>query len=149
MQPAPSESTLQRNAIEAMPTYEYRCPDGHHFELFQKMSDEPRAACPTCGKEAQRMLSAGAGLLFKGSGFYITDYRPESYRSEARKDEGGTSASGSEGGAARNGKEGTGKGDGGSSGSSASGSSKGSESGSGKSADAGGSSTSSSSGPAD
>jgi putative FmdB family regulatory protein len=57
-----------------MPTYEYLCPDGHEFDLFQKMSDKPRAKCPTCGKVATRKISGGAGLVFKGSGFYITDY---------------------------------------------------------------------------
>jgi putative FmdB family regulatory protein len=57
-----------------MPTYEYQCPEGHDFELFQKMSDKPRAKCPTCGKPAMRRISGGAGLVFKGSGFYITDY---------------------------------------------------------------------------
>ena len=57
-----------------MPTYEYQCPEGHEFELFQKMSDKPRAKCPTCGKAAMRIISGGAGLVFKGSGFYITDY---------------------------------------------------------------------------
>ncbi len=57
-----------------MPTYEYRCPAGHEFDLFQKMSDKPRAKCPTCGKLATRKISGGAGLHFKGSGFYITDY---------------------------------------------------------------------------
>jgi putative FmdB family regulatory protein len=57
-----------------MPTYEYRCPEGHDFELFQKMSDKPRAKCPVCGKPATRRISGGAGLVFKGSGFYITDY---------------------------------------------------------------------------
>ena len=57
-----------------MPTYEYLCPEGHEFEVFQKMSDKPRAKCPTCGKPATRQISGGAGLVFKGSGFYITDY---------------------------------------------------------------------------
>jgi putative FmdB family regulatory protein len=59
-----------------MPTYEYRCPDGHDFEKFtQKMSDaQSELPCPTCGKVAARRLSAGGGLVFKGSGFYITDY---------------------------------------------------------------------------
>jgi putative FmdB family regulatory protein len=57
-----------------MPTYEYQCPQGHVFEKFQKMSDKPRASCPTCGKPATRKISGGAGLVFKGSGFYITDY---------------------------------------------------------------------------
>ena len=57
-----------------MPTYEYACPKGHDFELFQKMSDKPRTKCPVCGTVAVRKISGGAGLHFKGSGFYITDY---------------------------------------------------------------------------
>ena len=57
-----------------MPTYEYQCPEGHVFEKFQKMSDKPRAKCPVCGKAGTRKISGGAGLVFKGSGFYITDY---------------------------------------------------------------------------
>jgi putative FmdB family regulatory protein len=57
-----------------MPTYEYQCPEGHEFELLQKMSEKPRAKCPVCGKMATRKISGGAGLVFKGSGFYITDY---------------------------------------------------------------------------
>lgn len=59
-----------------MPTYEYRCPEGHEFEKFtQKISDaQGELPCPTCGKVAPRRMSAGGGLLFKGSGFYITDY---------------------------------------------------------------------------
>jgi putative FmdB family regulatory protein len=69
-----------------MPTYEYRCVKGHEFEQFQRMSDEPLDSCPECGAEAQRLLSAGAGFLFKGSGFYITDYRSDSYREGAKRD---------------------------------------------------------------
>jgi putative FmdB family regulatory protein len=57
-----------------MPTYEYQCPAGHEFEKFQKMTDKPRAKCPVCGKPATRKISGGAGLVFRGSGFYITDY---------------------------------------------------------------------------
>ena len=57
-----------------MPTYEYRCPDGHQFEKFQKITEKPRAKCPVCGKAATRVISGGAGLVFRGSGFYITDY---------------------------------------------------------------------------
>ncbi len=57
-----------------MPTYEYECPSGHVFEKFQKMTDKPRAKCPVCGKPSVRKISGGAGLVFKGSGFYITDY---------------------------------------------------------------------------
>lgn len=69
-----------------MPTYEYRCPEGHEFEEFQRMSDPPVADCPHCGAEAERLLSAGAGLIFKGSGFYITDYRSDSYKKDAAAD---------------------------------------------------------------
>ena len=59
-----------------MPTYEYRCPEGHDSEDFVlKISDaKSEIACPTCGQVAARKVSAGSGLLFKGSGFYITDY---------------------------------------------------------------------------
>ena len=63
-----------------MPTYEYRCPTGHRFDVFQKMSDPPVATCPECGKPAERTISGGAGFLFKGEGFYITDYRSEDYK---------------------------------------------------------------------
>lgn len=58
-----------------MPTYEYECPKcGTQFELFQKISARPVAKCPKCGAQAKRLLSGGAGLVFKGSGFYLTDY---------------------------------------------------------------------------
>ena len=69
-----------------MPTYDYECPDGHRFELFQRMSDEPGAACPQCGEAAQRRISGGAGFLFKGEGFYITDYRSDAYKKQASAD---------------------------------------------------------------
>lgn len=69
-----------------MPTYEYRCPKGHHFELIQKMSEEPQAECPECGSISERLLSGGAGFLFKGDGFYITDSRSASYRKEASQE---------------------------------------------------------------
>jgi putative FmdB family regulatory protein len=86
-----------------MPTYEYRCPQcGADFERFQKMSDPPGADCPSCGAQAERRLSAGAGLLFKGSGFYITDYRGEGYKKAAASDAGGSgekAGSGDKGGA--------------------------------------------------
>lgn len=57
-----------------MPTYQYICTAGHAFEAFQKMSERPKTKCPKCGKPATRKISGGAGLVFKGSGFYITDY---------------------------------------------------------------------------
>jgi putative FmdB family regulatory protein len=71
-----------------MPTYEYRCNAcGFRFEAFQSIKEDPVKTCPTCGKdEVERLISAGAGLLFKGSGFYITDYRSDSYQREAKKE---------------------------------------------------------------
>ena len=57
-----------------MPTYEYRCEQGHAFEEFQSMLDAPLDSCPVCGAKAERLISGGTGLIFKGSGFYITDY---------------------------------------------------------------------------
>lgn len=57
-----------------MPTYEYQCAKGHAFEIFQKISAKAKSKCPTCGAKATRIISGGAGLIFKGSGFYITDY---------------------------------------------------------------------------
>lgn len=75
-----------------MPTYEYECLRcGHHFELFQKMTDEPRKRCPECRGKVQRCLGTGAGLIFKGSGFYSTDYRSESYKKGAQKEKSSTS----------------------------------------------------------
>ena len=99
-----------------MPTYDYRCPDGHTFERFQRMSDEPVAECPTCGARARRILSAGAGFLFKGEGFYITDYRSESYRKaaeaekSARSGKSGSKKKGDPGGAKGPSGDGRGKG---------------------------------------
>ncbi|MCG6956212.1 MAG: zinc ribbon domain-containing protein [Gemmatimonadetes bacterium] len=75
-----------------MPTYEYRCPRGHEFEVFQRISDEPGAACPECGEAAERMISAGAGFLFKGEGFYITDYRSKEYKEKSSAEKSGGSA---------------------------------------------------------
>ena len=71
-----------------MPTYEYRCSNGHEFEQFQRMSEDPLRVCTVCGAPAERIMSSGGGLLFKGSGFYITDYRSESYRKAADADSG-------------------------------------------------------------
>jgi len=58
-----------------MPTYEYKCPKcGNEFEVVRKITARPGAKCPKCGGKAERQLSGGAGLVFKGSGFYLTDY---------------------------------------------------------------------------
>jgi putative FmdB family regulatory protein len=68
-----------------MPTYDYECPAcDHKFELFQSISDPVKRKCPQCGKRSlRRLFGTGAALLFKGSGFYQTDYRSESYRKGA------------------------------------------------------------------
>jgi len=59
-----------------MPTYGYRCPEcGHEYDSFQKITDDSLAACPECGAVGVRVITGGAGLVFKGSGFYITDYK--------------------------------------------------------------------------
>jgi putative FmdB family regulatory protein len=64
-----------------MPTYEYRCPDGHTFDRRAKMSEAAsELECPVCGKIATRQLSGGAALVFKGSGFYLTDYGKNAHR---------------------------------------------------------------------
>ncbi len=87
--------TFERRLISLMPTYEYSCQKcGQNFEAFQSMRDEPFRECPKelCrlpkwghGK-VKRLLGTGAGLIFKGSGFYTTDYRSQSYKEAAKKD---------------------------------------------------------------
>ena len=71
-----------------MPTYDYKCSNcGHAWEKFQSIKDNPIKKCPHCGKNtAQRLIGTGAGLIFKGSGFYITDYRSDSYKEAAKSD---------------------------------------------------------------
>jgi len=70
-----------------MPTYEYACNDcGHRFERFQSITEEPVETCPECNGSVKRLISGGAGIIFKGSGFYITDYRSESYKAAEKKE---------------------------------------------------------------
>ena len=72
-----------------MPTYEYECQScGQHFEVFQRMSDPKLDTClaPECGGSMRRLLGTGAGLIFKGAGFYQTDYRSASYQSGAKQE---------------------------------------------------------------
>ncbi len=71
-----------------MPTYEYRCGAcGKSLEIFHSISEAPKRKCPSCGKpKLERQISAGAGILFKGSGFYQTDYRSDAYKSAASAD---------------------------------------------------------------
>ena len=70
-----------------MPTYVYRCKKcKHRFELFHSISDESVKRCPRCRGRAERVPAGGAGILFRGSGFYITDYRSKSYREKAKQE---------------------------------------------------------------
>ena len=73
-----------------MPTYDYLCDScGHEVEIFQSGNDKPKRSCPRCrSRKFRRLIGAGAGVIFKGSGFYGTDYRSKSYASEAKKDTG-------------------------------------------------------------
>ena len=74
-----------------MPTYDYRCRKcGHRFELFHSIKDNKPKRCPKCGGRADRLISGGAGLLFKGSGFYVTDYRSRQYKERAKQEKGGS-----------------------------------------------------------
>ena len=75
-----------------MPTYEYQCQKcKHEFEAFQQIKDRPLSKCPKCKGEVKRLISSGAGFIFKGSGFYTTDYRSREYKEKQKQDK-GTSA---------------------------------------------------------
>lgn len=69
-----------------MPTYDYQCQNcGHAFELFQQMSAPVKKKCPECGTlKLKRLIGSGSAVVFKGSGFYETDYRSESYKKDAK-----------------------------------------------------------------
>lgn len=82
-----------------MPTYEYKCNAcDHRLEAFQSMRDKPLKKCPECGKPAlERLISAGGAIIFKGSGFYQTDYRSESYKKAAKAESASASSGDSSG----------------------------------------------------
>ena len=111
-----------------MPTYVYRCENGHTFELFHAISDDAVKRCPECGAEAKRVPAGGAGFLFKGSGFYITDYRSKGYQDSKKKEGSADKPAAAPGGAGSGDSGGSGTGGGGGSGSGGSGSSGGSSS---------------------
>ena len=78
-----------------MPTYEYVCDScDHEFELYQSIKEDPKKQCPECGKKKlRRLIGPGAAIVFKGSGFYTTDYRSESYKKAAAADKPASSSS--------------------------------------------------------
>ncbi|RME04552.1 MAG: zinc ribbon domain-containing protein [Planctomycetota bacterium] len=79
-----------------MPTYDYECLECKHtFERFQSITSEPVKTCPVCQGKVRRLIGPGGGLLFKGSGFYITDYRSPSYKQKAKAESGSSSSSNS------------------------------------------------------
>jgi len=70
-----------------MPTYEYQCNKcKHKFEAFQKISDQPLKVCPKCKGSVKRLISSGVGIIFKGSGFYTTDYRSREYKEKEKQE---------------------------------------------------------------
>lgn len=82
-----------------MPTYEYECQKcGELTEKFQSMTDRPLKTCPKCKGALKRLISAGAGVIFKGSGFYQTDYRSESYKKKEKEEKSKSPAAKSDGG---------------------------------------------------
>ena len=82
-----------------MPTYVYRCRKcGHEFELFHGIKETGPKRCPKCRGLAGRVPAGGAGLLFRGSGFYITDHRSKDYKERSRQEKSGGSSGGSSGG---------------------------------------------------
>ncbi|MCD6250256.1 MAG: zinc ribbon domain-containing protein [candidate division Zixibacteria bacterium] len=79
-----------------MPTYQYHCDNcGHEFEEFQSITEDPIDVCPQCQGKPRRLITGGAGLLFKGSGFYITDYRSAKYKADRSKDSSSATSSSS------------------------------------------------------
>lgn len=76
-----------------MPTYEYECKKcGNRFEKFQKMTDKPLSKCPECRGKVSRIIGMGGGIIFKGPGFYTTEYRSPEYKKRAQEDKQGVSA---------------------------------------------------------
>ena len=70
-----------------MPTYEYECQEcGKVVEKFHKMTEKPRVKCPKCGGKTKKLIGTGAGIIFKGDGFYATDYRSREYKDAAKKE---------------------------------------------------------------
>ena len=97
-----TDKSRQHEARTKMPTYQYRCDHcGHEFEEFQSMTEDPIDVCPKCQGKPRRLISGGAGLLFKGSGFYITDYRSSKYKADRSNDTSPTTSNSSSSGSSK------------------------------------------------
>ena len=78
-----------------MPTYEYECEKcGYTFEVFQSITDKPLKDCPKCGGKLRRLIGSGGGIIFRGSGFYATDYRSEEYKKKNKEENKSTDSKG-------------------------------------------------------
>ena len=89
-----SPANILLENFNEMPTYEYACQKcRHEFEQFQSIKEEPLKRCPKCKGKVVRKIGTGAGLIFKGSGFYITDYRSENYKKAAKSESASSSPS--------------------------------------------------------
>ena len=98
-----------------MPTYQYRCNEcRHEFSEFQSITADPLSTCPECGGAVKRLISGGAGFLFKGDGFYTTDYRSENYKQAEKADRESSSSKSDGGSGGGSGSGGTGSNSGGS-----------------------------------
>jgi len=81
--------------VTALPNYDYQCPNCGRFETFQSITAEPLSACPTCGAPVQRLISLNTNIIFKGSGFYVTDHRKADYKKRSKEEKQSTSSSSS------------------------------------------------------
>ncbi len=89
-----------------MPTYDYQCQACDHvFEKFHGMTEKPRVKCPLCGGKSKKLIGTGAGIIFKGKGFYATDYRSPEYKKELKKESSGESEKKSDGGKTKDSKD--------------------------------------------
>ena len=96
----PARMSLPVIIARSMPIYEYRCDNGHEFEVFQAMADDPVTVCEVCGKPVERVFSPVA-VHYKGSGFYTTDYAKKGSSKSASSSDGGSSSSDSKSDSAR------------------------------------------------
>ena len=89
-----------------MPTYDYECSNGHQFEYLQSITAEPLSQCITCGAPVRRLIGGGTGIIFKGSGFYVTDSKNGKHAKQSAKKEEGSADTAAKDGSAKSGEKG-------------------------------------------